>query len=87
MEEKVIGIKFNIGINKIPKGYSFQDFIDHCTCSTENTFRDEPQPIVLTCKWYDEDTGELYFHFDRPFRKSTVQKLFTKSECINYISN
>jgi len=84
MEKKnVVGIilKIDKDLLKRPEGnYSYEEFLTKATCELSNI--DIHPANFLTCKYYDDLTGEIYFHFDRPIRKDILTVAFEDEELI-----
>ena len=58
----------------------FKEFLDCCFCNFSIILITEDNQ--LKCKWYDEETGEIYFHFDRPIPYKVINLWFTDDEMI-----
>jgi len=84
MEKKrVVGIilKIDKDLLKTTEGnYSYDEFLKKATCELSNI--DIHPANYLTCKYYDDLTGKIYFHFDRPIRKEILEVAFEEKELI-----
>jgi hypothetical protein len=77
-----VGVKIYVG-EYMCEGYDFNRFLENCSCSVSgvDTFED----AEFTCKFYDDDTGYVYFHFNEPMRSSDVEEFFDADEIIYQI--
>jgi hypothetical protein len=79
---KAVGVKVYVG-EYMCEGYDFDQFLENCTCTVSgvDTFEDTD----FTCKYYDDETGYVYFHFDYPINSIDVEEFFDEDEIIYQI--
>ena len=75
----IVGIILTIDKNLVGD-YPYKDFLKKATCELAHI--DIPPTNYLTCKFYDEHTGKIYFHFDRPVSKDLLDIAFEDEELI-----
>lgn len=80
--QKAVGVKVYVG-EYLCDGYDYNSFLENCSCSVSgvDTFEDNS----FVCKYYDDDTGYVYFHFDHPISSVDVEEFFDPDEIIYQI--
>jgi len=78
-DKRVVGIILKIG-SELVGDFPYKKFLDKATCELSNI--DIPPSNHLTCMYYDDDTGDIYFHFDRPVSKNILDIAFEERELI-----
>ena len=74
------GIKLNIGPNLL-KDLPHDDFILELECSIEGL--GVPAENRLTCRFYDDITGDIYLHYDTPILTEQLDGIFSEMEIIH----
>ena len=77
--KQVIGLKLKTKPNLVGDK-DFKEFLSKCTINFNIILMSEDNE--LTCKFYDEDTGEIYFHFERPISLKVIEPWFKEEELI-----
>ena len=85
----IIGIKLRIPPRLINKNTNYEEFIKGCKCVAFETDFDDLVPLNrLECKYYDDETGEIYFHFTHPVeRQKILEDIFEEDELIRELEN
>lgn len=87
MEKKaIIGLKITIppGLCDMP----YEDFLNQCTItvSEKETDTDVLSFRDMVCKYYDDATGELYFHFTKEVKhQKALEIIFDETELIRAV--
>jgi hypothetical protein len=76
---KAVGVKVYVG-EYMCEGYDYQKFLDNCTCTVSGV--DTFDETEFTCRYYDDETGYVYFHFDKPISSTCVEEFFDADEII-----
>ena len=82
--EIAIGIKLFIGKN-IVKGAYPGEFEKYVSCNVEGV--DLGFDNTLECKYYDDLTGFIYFHFNSPVKRAILELFFEKEEIIDKLTS
>ncbi len=83
-DDIAVGIKLFIG-KHIDVGGNPGEFEKFVTCNVEGVelgFEND-----LECKYYDDITGYIYFHFDTPVRRESLERYFEDEEIIDKLTN
>lgn len=83
-KRKIVGIILTIDTDLVGN-YPYDKFLEKATCSLSNI--DIPPSNYLTCKYYDDATGEIYFHFDYPVKREILEVAFSEDELIYEIED
>jgi len=75
-----VGIRLHIG-EGIPLGKCPNEFEKQVSCSISGL--DLGFDTVLDCKYYDDMTGYIYFHFETPIKRETIEMFFDEHEIID----
>ena len=78
-----VGIKLYIG-QEINMGSSPNEFERYVTCSISGI--DLGFDNVLECRYYDDMSGYIYFHFEDPVRRDTLEMYFEEEEIIDKLT-
>jgi hypothetical protein len=75
---KAAGIKLNVGIQEVD---DYREFLTQVSCNISGLTIGEQH---LECKYYDEDTGEMYLHFiEGPIDRGELEGFFEEDCIIN----
>tara|TARA_R110002020_G_scaffold461401_1_gene680314 strand:- start:1023 stop:1328 length:306 start_codon:yes stop_codon:yes gene_type:complete len=81
IDDKIaVGIKLYIG-QDINMGSNPEEFEKFVTCKVSGI--DLGFDNVLHCKYYDDMSGYIYFHFDSPIKRGTLEVFFDDHEIID----
>jgi len=75
-----VGIKLYIGKHLI-KDAAPNEFERYVKCEVSGV--DIGWDNILHCKYYDDIDGFIYFHFEKPVKRSSLQVFFEEEEIIN----
>ncbi|MAH44676.1 hypothetical protein CMI37_02555 [Candidatus Pacearchaeota archaeon] len=75
-----VGIKLYIGEHLI-KDAAPNEFERYVKCEVSGV--DIGWDNILHCKYYDDIDGFIYFHFEKPVKRSSLQVFFEEEEIIN----
>jgi len=78
-KNNIVGIILTINKNLVGD-YPYDQFLKKATCELSSI--DMPPNNHLTCKYYDDNTGKIYFHFDRPVHREVLEVAFEEEELI-----
>ena len=78
---KALGIIIYVAPNMVGEEEDFQEFLDEASCVLEGL--ELPKGAApLKCKWYDEETGNFYFHFKNPIEDTLLTPYFSEKQII-----
>ena len=83
VDKIAVGIRLHIG-EGIPLGKFPNEFEKYVTCSVSGV--DLGFDNTLHCKYYDDMTGYIYFHFETPIKRETLEMFFDEHEIIDKIT-
>ena len=78
-----VGIKLYIGKHLIEEAAP-NEFERYVKCEVSGV--DIGWDNVLHCKYYDDVDGFIYFHFERPVKKSSLEIFFEEEEIIDKLT-
>jgi len=81
--EIAVGIKLYIG-KHIVEGTYPGEFEKYVSCNIEGV--ELGFGNTLECKYYDDLTGYIYFHFDNPVRRAILEMFFEEEEIIDKLT-
>ena len=82
--EIAVGIKLYIGKHIVVGNYP-GEFEKYVSCNIEGG--ELGFGNTLECKYYDDMTGYIYFHFDNPVRRAVLEMFFEEEEIIDKLTN
>ena len=77
--KQVIGLKLKTKPNLVGE-QDFREFLSKCTCNFNIVLSEINN--TMTCKFYLEETGELFFHFEQPMKYSILSGYFKDEDMI-----
>jgi len=80
-----VGIKLYIG-QEISMGSNPNEFERYVTCSISGIDLGLDIDNVLECRYYDDMTGYIYFHFEDPVRRDVLEMFFEEEEIIDKLT-
>ena len=83
-EDLAIGIKLFIG-KRLLEGAPANEFEKYVKCEVSGV--DIGWDNVLHCKYYDDIDGFIYFHFEKPVVKDSLELYFEGEEIIGCLEN
>tara|TARA_R100001244_G_scaffold104976_1_gene77906 strand:+ start:605 stop:916 length:312 start_codon:yes stop_codon:yes gene_type:complete len=83
--EIAVGIKLFIG-KDIPRGKDPNEFERYVSCSISGIDLGLDIDTVLLCKFYDDMTGYIYFHFEDPINRAALEVFFEEEEIIDSLT-
>ena len=79
--KRAVGIKMYVGEDISDMDY--KEFLKHTTCNISGLYVGDQQ---LECKYYDDETGEMYLHFENPIPRDELIGYFKEENIINELS-
>jgi len=86
-ENKIaVGIRLFVG-RDLPMGDKPNEFERFVSCSISGIDLGLGIDNILECKFYDDLTGYIYFHFENPVSRETLELFFEEEEIIDKLTN
>ena len=79
-----VGIRLYVGTHVVEGNYP-GEFEKHVSCNIEGV--DLGFDTVLECKYYDDVSGYIYFHFENPVKREVLRMFFEEEEIINELTS
>ena len=79
-----IGLRMQVGEHLCDES-NMDEFLTEAACSIEPPLEEVSPDNVLTAKYYDYYTGEIFFHFSAPIDAKILEPYFEYSQIIPYI--